>query len=391
VDKPQADALRVKKQLADHGVTTEDWGGQVLAVETAALRNQGLDKVLEAISLQAEIMELTGDVAARPEGVVIESTLDRGRGPVITVLIRRGVLHVGDAFIVGGRAGRVRALFDAVGKAVKEAGPSVPATILGAEVIPDAGDRLIGMPTDKVARSMAALLVAEPPREVSREELFSLDEWYKQMQEGGQKELNLVVKADVTGSLEAVTEQINRLGNDEVRPKMLHGGVGVVNEGDVLLAGASRAVVIAFRVAAETKAKQLAQREGVEIRPYDVIYEAIADVRAALEGLLEPEIITEVVGTVEIRQVFEVAGGRIAGSFVKSGRAVRGAQARVRRGDAVVYEGHVSSLRRFRDDVKEVQQGYECGIQLRDFNDPEPGDVIEILEERRVARRLESR
>jgi len=388
VDKAGTDPLRVKKQLNDHGVMTEDWGGDVLAVEVAAPKNQGLDKLLEAISLQAEMMELKGDVNARTQGVVVESTLERGRGPVMTVIIQKGKLHVGDAFVVGNRAGRVRAMFDVAGKGIKEAGPSVPVEILGAEAVPLAGDNLLGMPSDKVARNLAALLVVEAKPEEAREAVFSLDEWYKQMQEGGKRELSLVVKADVAGSLEALTDQLSRLGDDEVSTKLLHGGVGVVNEGDVLLAGASQGIVIAFRVGAEPKAKQLAQRQGVEIRPYDVIYETIADVKAGLEGLLEPIIITEVVGHVEVRQVFEIGGGRVAGSIVKSGRAVRGARVRVRRDDDVVYEGNIASLRRFRDDVKEVQQGYECGVQLADFKEVEAGDIIEVLEERRMARRL---
>lgn len=388
VDKAGTDPLRVKKQLNERGVVTEDWGGDVLAVEVAAPKNQGLDKLLEAISLQAEMMELKGDINARPQGVVVESTLERGRGPVVTVIIQKGELHVGDAFVVGNRAGRVRAMFDPAGKGVKEAGPSFPVEILGAEAVPAAGDRLLGMPNDKIARSLAALMAVETKPVEAQETVFSLDEWYKQMQEGGKRELGLVVKADVAGSLEALHDQLARLGDDEVSTKILHGGVGIVNEGDVLLAGASQGIVIAFRVGVEPKAKQLAQRQGVEIRPYDVIYETIADVKAGLEGLLEPIIITEVVGMVEVRQVFEIGGGRVAGSIVKSGRVVRGARVRVRREEDVVYEGSIASLRRFRDDVKEVQQGYECGVQLSDFKDVEAGDLIEILEERRMARRL---
>ncbi len=389
MDKAEADPLRVKKGLAEHGVTTEDWGGDVLAVEVAAPNGRGLDKLLEAISLQAEIMELKGDLSARTQGVVLESTVDRGRGPVMTVLVRRGALRVGDSFIVGARAGRVRALFDTAGKSVKEAGPSVPVSVLGAESVPAAGDVFVGIPNDKTARTLAAMLVVESPKEAEPEAAFTLDEWYKQMQEGGKNELNLVVKADVAGSREALVERLGRLGDEEVSAKVIHSAVGAVNEGDVLLAGASQAVVIAFRVGVEPKAKQLAQREGVEIRPYDVVYEVMEDIRAALEGMLEPAIVTDVIGSAEVRQIFETSGGgRVAGSMVRTGRVTRGAKARVLRGDEVVYEGSVSSLRRFRDDVKEVQQGYECGIQVTGFNDFEPGDRIEALEERKVARRL---
>jgi translation initiation factor IF-2 len=392
MDKAEADALRVKRGLAEHGVTTEDWGGEVLSAEVSALRGEGLDKLLEGLSLQSEIMELKADRRARARGVVIESTLDRGRGAVITVLVEQGVLKVGDAFVAGRRAGRVRAMFDVAGEQVKEAGPSTPVSVLGAEGVPDAGDVLVAMPDDKTARSLAALLAAEAGAEEVAEPAFSLDEWYRQLEEGGKTELDLVVKADVAGSAEALVEHLSRLGNEEVAPKILHAGVGAVNESDVLLAGASQAVLIAYRVGAEATARKLAQREGVEIRRYDVIYEAIEDVRAALEGLLEPEIVTEVVGTAEVRQVFDVSSStRVAGSMVTSGRVFRGARARVRREGEVVHESVISSLRRFRDDVKEVQQGLECGIVVSGFPEIAEGDVIEAMEERKVARRLESK
>ena len=392
MDKAEADPLRVKRGLAEHGVTTEDWGGEILSAEVSALKGEGLDKLLEAVSLQAEIMELKGDPHTRAVGVVIESTLDRGRGAVITVLVQRGTLKVGDAFVAGQKAGRVRAMFDADGRKVKEAGPSTPVAILGVEGVPDAGDVVVAMPDDKVARSLAALLSVGAEEEAAVEPAFSLDEWYRQLQEGGQAELNLVVKADVAGSAEALVEHLSRLGNDEVTPRILHAGVGAINEGDVLLAHTSQATLVAYRVGVEAKARALAQREGVEIRNYDVIYEAIEDVRAALEGLLKPEIVTQTVGTVEVRQIFGVSSSaRVAGSMVTSGRVFRGAGARILRDGAVIHEGTISSLRRFRDDVKEVQQGLECGIMVSGFSEIEEGDVIEVLEERKIARRLESR
>jgi translation initiation factor IF-2 len=390
MDKAEADPLRVKRGLAEHGVTTEDWGGEVLSAEVSALKGEGLDKLLEAVSLQSEIMELKGDLAVRAVGVVVESTLDRGRGAVATVLVQRGVLKVGDPFVVGKWAGRVRAMFDVAGKKVKEAGPSTPVSVLGAEGIPAAGDVLIAMPDDKGARGLAELLSLEPKAEEELEPAFSLDDWYKQLEEGEKAELNLVLKADVAGSVEALVEHLSRLGSEEVSPKILHAGVGAVNESDVLLASASRAVLLAYRVGVEAKGRKLAQREGVEIRNYDVVYEAIEDVRAALEGLLEPEIVAEVVGTAEVRQVFDVTSStRVAGSLVKSGRVFRGARVRVLRDGQLVHEGAVSSLRRFRDDVREVQQGLECGIVISGFAEVEVGDVIEVLEERKVARRLE--
>jgi translation initiation factor IF-2 len=392
MDKAEAEPLRVKRGLAEHGVTTEDWGGDVLSAEVSAVRGEGLDKLLEAVSLQAEIMELKGDPGARATGVVIESTLDRGRGAVITVLVQRGTLKIGDSFVAGQKAGRVRAMFDADGKSVREAGPSTPVAILGAEGVPAAGDVFVAMPDDKVARSLAALLAVGAEEEAPAEPAFSLDDWYRQLQEGGRTELNLVVKADVAGSAEALVEQLGRLGNEEVAPRLLHTGVGAVNESDVLLAHTSQASVVAYRVGVEAKARALAQREGVEIRNYDVIYEAIEDIRAALEGLLEPEIVTQTVGTAEVRQVFAVSGSaRVAGSMVTSGRVVRGAQARVLRDGVVVHEGTISSLRRFREDVREVQQGLECGIMVSGFAEIEEGDVIEVLEQRKIARRLESR
>jgi translation initiation factor IF-2 len=392
MDRAEADALRVKRGLAEHGVTTEDWGGDVLSAEIAALQGEGLEKLMEAVALQSEIMELKGDLNARARGVVIESTLDRGRGVVVTVLVQQGVLKVGDAFVAGRRAGRVRALFDPAGKKVKEAGPATPVSILGAEGLPDAGDVLVAMPDDKTARSLAALLTVEGEPEVAPEPAFSLDDWYRQLEEGGKSELDLVIKADVAGSAEALVEHLSGLGNEEVSTKILHSGVGAVNEGDVLLAGASQAVLIAYRVGVEAKARKLAQREGVEVRRYDVIYETIEDVRAALEGLLEPEIIIEVVGTAEVRQVFDVSSSiRIAGSMVTGGRVFRGAHARVLRGGEVVHEGTISSLRRFRDDVKDVQQGLECGIIVGGFPEITEGDVVEVLGERKVARRLESK
>ena len=392
MDKPEADPLRVKRGLAEHGVTTEDWGGEVLSAEISAPQGEGLDKLLEAVSLQAEIMELKGEVGVRATGVVIESTLDRGRGAVITVLVQRGTLKVGDSFVAGQKAGRVRAMFDTSGRKVKEAGPSTPVSILGVEGVPNAGDVLVAVPDDKVARSLAALLSVGVEEEVAAEPAFSLDDWYRQLQEGGQAELNLVVKADVAGSAEALVEQLGRLGNEEVTPRVLHAGVGSVNEGDVLLAQTSQATLVAYRVGVEAKARTLAQREGVEIRNYDVIYETIEDIRAALEGLLEPEIVTQTVGTAEVRQVFDVSSSaRVAGCMVTSGRVFRGAGARVLRDGVLLHEGTISSLRRFRDDVKEVQQGLECGIMVSGFAEIEEGDVIEVQEQRKIARRLDSK
>ncbi len=389
-DVPGADSTKVKSGLANYGVLTEDWGGDVQAVEVAAPKGLGIEELLEAILLQAEMQELTADYKSRPYGVVIESRLDRGKGPVITLLVKEGILKQGDIFLVNEFVGKIRAMNDDKGKQIKTAGPSMPAEILGCEDVPQAGDSFVVIPNKKVAKQIAQEIqdysVVETPEE---EEVFSLDEWFDQIKEGEKNELNLIIKGDVMGSVEALRDSVSVLGNEEVGTKILHVATGNVSEGDILLASTSKAIVVAFRVNVDNKAEKLARHEGVEIRKYDVIYETLADIHAALEGFLEPDIVIEEVGEVEVRQIFSVPGGRkIAGSFVKSGRAVRGAMAKLMRNGEEIYDGSIESLKRFKDDVREVGNGMECGIQLSGFNNLEEGDMIVVLEEKKIARRL---
>jgi translation initiation factor IF-2 len=388
-DLPSAEPQRVKQELAAQGVVVEDMGGDVLAVETAAPKNVGLNELLDAILLQAEVMELEADRAARGSGVVIESQIDKGRGPVITLLVNEGTVKVGDAFIAGSVAGKIRAMSDDKGNKLTEAFPSAAVEIIGCEGVPGGGDLFAVVPDYKLARQISDDITSAEKGVFREEDVFSLDDWFNQLKEGEKNELYLILKADVVGSVEALNDAIESLGNEEVGTKVLHAVPGTISENDVLLASASQAVIIGFHVAADGKAKKLAEREGVEIRLYTVIYEAIADVTAALEGLLEPEIVLETMGEIEVRQIFAAPGGaRIAGCFVKSGRVYRNARVKVIRGEEELHESTVSSLRRFTDDVREVNQGMECGLTVDGFSEFKAGDVIEVIEEKKVARRL---
>ncbi|MCP4230889.1 MAG: translation initiation factor IF-2 [bacterium] len=384
------DSTKVKSGLANYGVLTEDWGGDVQAVEVAAPKGVGIEELLEAILLQAEMLELTADYKSRPYGVVVESRLDRGRGPVITVLVEEGVIERGDVFLVNKFVGKIRAMSDDKGNQIKSVGPSMPAEILGCEDVPESGDSFVIIPNQKTAKQIVQEIQGFARTEgTEEEEVFSLDEWFDQIKEGEKNELGLVIKGDVAGSVEALRDSVTGMGNEEVGTKVLHTATGNVSESDVLLASSSKAIVIAFRVNVDNKAKGLARREGVEIRKYDVIYETLADINAALEGLLEPEIIVEDIGEVEVRQIFAIPGGRrIAGSFVKTGKVVRGAIAKLIRDGEDIYDGSISSLKRFKDDVNEVGNGMECGIMLSGFTDIKEGDVIIVKEERKIARRL---
>jgi len=389
-DVPGADSTKVKSGLANYGVLTEDWGGDVQAVEVAAPKGIGIEELLEAILLQAEMQELTADYKSRPYGVVVESRLDRGRGPVITLLVEEGIIKQGDIFLVNEFVGKIRAMNDDKGKQIKTAGPSMPAEILGCENVPQAGDSFVIIPNQKIAKQIAQEIQGGSRVEVpEEEEVFSLDDWFDQIKEGEKNELNLIIKGDVTGSVEALRDSASELGNNEIGTKVLHTATGNISESDVLLASTSKAIIIAFRVNVDPKAATLAQREGVEIRKYEVIYETLADIHAALEGLLEPDIVIEEIGEVEVRQIFSVPGGRkIAGSYVKNGKALRGAMAKLIRDRDEIYDGTIASLKRFKDDVHEVGNGMECGIQLSGFNDLKEGDIIIVLEEKKIARRL---
>ena len=381
IDKPGANPDRVKQSLSDQGLVPEAWGGQTIYVEVSAKEKQGLETLLEMLLLQAEVMELRTDVTQPTKGVVLEAKLDRGRGPVATVLVQSGSLKVGATYVVGATSGRVRVLVSDDGKKVREAGPATPVEVVGLLGLPAAGDQLVVVKDERVAREIAesrqqklrkAELGAGPSR-------LTLDALFAQGQELEKKELALLVKADAQGSVGALCESMEKISSDTVKVQLIHRGVGGITESDVLLASASKALVVGFHVRPDPKAASLAEREGVEVRLHTIIYNAIADVKAAAEGLLEPTITERVLGRAEVRQVFTIPKvGAIAGCYVTDGRIARASEGiRLLRDSVVVHEGKLGSLRRYKDDVREVQQGYECGIAIENFNDVKTGDVIE--------------
>jgi len=391
IDKPDANPDRVKNSLAERGLVPEAWGGDTIYVEVSAKKKTGLDTLLEMILLQAEVLELRANPARLAKGTVIEAKLDRGRGPVATVLVQTGTLRAGDPFVVGTFSGRVRALFDDAGRSVKEARPSIPAEVVGLLGVPMAGDEFVVTKDERIAREIAESRLekqrtagAAPVRKVTLDDLFA------QVTEGTVKDLGIIIRADVQGSAEAIADAVERLGTEAVKPHVLLKGVGGITENDVQLAAASNAIIIGFNVRPEAKAAALAEREGVDIRTYSIIYEVLNDIKAAMEGLLEPTLKERVLGRAEVRQVFMVTKvGAVAGCYVTDGTIVRaGASVRVVRDGVVVYEGRLASLRRFKDDVKEVQAGYECGITVENFNDVKPGDRFEVFTVDKVAAKL---
>jgi translation initiation factor IF-2 len=388
IDKPEADADRVKRELANHNLVPEEWGGQTIFVPTSAKRGTGIDQLLEMTALQSEVLELKANSTRAARGVIIEGRLDRGRGPVATVLIQNGTLREGDAVVVGAHSGRIRALIDPSGKKVKTAGPSDPVEVLGLSGVPAAGDVLVSVSDERKARQIAGMRVDRDRSKVKSATRITLEGLQKQIQSGEVKELRLILKADVQGSVEAVAEALERLSTDEVKLKVIHSSVGAINESDVMLASASNAIVLGFNVKAEPKAAGQAQASGVDVRNYNVIYEAVNDVKAALEGLLAPEIRETVLGRAVVKQMFVISKlGPVCGSQVQEGKIVRGAKVRVRRGSTVVGEGTITSLRRFKDDVREVLTGLECGIGV-DIRDTQPGDILEAYSTEEVARTL---
>ena len=333
------------------------------------------------VLLTAEVMELKANPNRAARGLVIEAELDKGKGSVATVLVQKGTLHVGDAIAAGSAHGRVRAMMDDKGRRVKEAGPSQPVEILGLNDVPNAGEVFVGCDSEKDARSFAETFIAQNKVKLLDEtkSRMSLDDLFSQIQEGNLKELNIIVKADVQGSVEAIKQSLLKLSNDEVVIKIIHGGVGAINESDVSLASASNAIIIGFNVRPDATAKEIADREGVDLRLYRVIYNAIEDVEAAMKGMLDPEFEEKVIGNVEVRQTFRISNvGTIAGGYVISGKVERNANVRVIRENVVIHDGHLSTLKRFKDDVKEVTKGFECGIQIENYNDIKEGDVIEV-------------
>ena len=392
IDKPGANPERVKHALSEHNLIPESWGGQTIFVEVSAKQKVGLDVLLEMILLQAEVLELKANPNRFAKGVVIEAKLERGRGPVATVLVQSGTLRGGEAFVVGTFSGRVRALISDTGAKVNEAGPSVPVEVIGLPGVPSAGDAFVVVADERVAREVAedrlqkqrsAELAAGAGR-------VTLDDLYARIKEGDVKELSLVIKADVQGSAEALSDAVQKLSAAAVKVRVIHSGVGGITETDVLLASASRAIIIGFNIRPEPKAATLADRDGIDIRLYTIIYDAIADIRAAMEGLLEPTLKERVLGRAEVRQTFTIPkAGVIAGSYVLDGAISRASSGvRVIRDHVVVFEGKLGSLRRFKDDVREVQQGYECGIGVEGFSDLKPGDILEAYTIEKVAAKL---
>ncbi|MBA5873605.1 MAG: translation initiation factor IF-2 [Nitrospira sp. CR1.2] len=393
VDKPGANVDRVKNALTEHGLVAESWGGDTIMVEVSAKQRTGLDHLLEMILLQAEVLELKADPERMAKGLVIEAKLDRGRGPIATVLVQSGTLHVGDAFVVGNFSGRVRALITDTGKKTVEAGPSVPVEVIGLPGVPSAGDVFTIVKDERVAREIAQeRAMKQRAADLAGPAKVSLDDLFAKIQEGNVKELPIVIKADVQGSAEALAAAVEKMPAGAVKLRVMHTGVGGITETDILLAAASKAIVIGFNIRPEPKAAALAEREGVDVRLYSIIYDALNDIRAAMEGLLEPTLKERVLGRAEVRQMFTIPkAGLVAGCYVVDGAISRAsAGVRVIRDSVVVYEGKLGSLRRFKDDVREVQQGYECGITVENFNDLKAGDIIEAFAIDKVAAKLET-
>ncbi len=383
IDLPNANVEKVKQDLLQQNIVLEEYGGNVMSASISAKRGDGIDHLLEMVLLQAEMMELKADPESEVRGVVLEARKDEGRGIVCTVLVQQGTLSVGDVFLTGNFSGRVRAMLNERAKKVEEAPPATPVVVLGCNGIPQAGDAFIEVEDERTAREIASKrqqLKREKERRIATR--ITLEDLYRQIQEGKVKELNLIIRADTDGSLEALVDSLLSLDTEEVRINVLHRAVGMINESDVLLASASNAVVIGFHVGVAPQAAQLAKTEKVDLRFYDVIYQGIDDIKAAMSGLLEPVIIERELGEAEVRQVFRVSKiGNIAGCYVQSGIVLRNAHVRVKRDGEIVHEGTVSSLKRFKDDVREVQAGFECGIGIEDFNDLQEGDTLEIYEQ----------
>ena len=389
IDKPGADPERVKRELSNLGLVPEAWGGQTIYVETSAKKGTGIENLLEMTGLQAEILELKANPNRAGKGVIIEGRLDKGRGSVATVLIQQGTLKEGDAVVVGQHSGRVRAMFSHLGKKVKAAGPSDPVEILGLSGVPQAGDTLVAVEDERKARQIATLRQDRERQRAKRVTRITLQDLHQQIETGEVKELRLILKADVGGSVEALTESLEGLSTDQVKLKVIHGSVGTITESDVMLASASNAIVLGFNVKPEPKAATQAQADGVDVRTYNIIYEAINDVRAALSGLLAPEIREVALGKAQVRQLFPISKlGTILGSYVTEGKIQRGAKVRVKRDSTLVGEGTLSSLKRFKDDVREVLQGLECGIGVDSVSGVQVGDVIEAYTTEEVARTL---
>lgn len=387
MDKPDANADRVKQELTEYGLISEDWGGDTITVPVSAKTKQGLDELLEMVLLTAEMLELKANPARKARGTVVEAKLDKGRGAVATLLVQNGTLHVGDAILVGTTYGKIRAMFDDKGKKTKAAGPSIPVEILGLSEVPSAGDRFTVVKDEKTARQMAEARKLKIKEQQSFAHRVSLEDLYSQIQEGKVKELSLIVKADVQGSVEAMKQSFEKLSTDNVKVRVLHGAAGAITETDVTLASASNAIIIGFNVRPDSNASALAEREKVDIKTYRVIYDAIEDIKSAMIGMLEPDYKEVILGTAEIRQTYKISNvGTVAGCYIQSGKIVRNSDIRLIRNGIVILEGKLASLKRFKDDVKEVAAGYECGLSIEKFNDIKEGDIIEAYTMEEVKR-----
>ena len=380
IDKPSANVEKVKQELIEYELVAEDWGGSTVFVPVSAHTGQGIEELLEMILLTAEVKELKANPNRRARGLIIEAELDKGKGPVATVLVQKGTLHVGDPVACGSCYGKVRAMMDDKGRRVKEAGPSTPVEILGLNDVPNAGEVFVATENEKEARSFAETFISEGKNKLIEDTKakLSLDDLFSQIKAGNVKELPLIIKADVQGSVEAVKQSLTKLSNEEVMVKVIHGGVGAINESDVNLAAASNAIIIGFNVRPDATAKSISEREKVDVRLYRVIYQAIEDVEAAMKGMLDPIFEEQVIGHAVVRQTFKASGvGTIAGSYVLDGKFQRGCKARITRDGEQIFDGNLASLKRFKDDVKEVASGYECGLVFEKFNDLQEDDMIE--------------
>ena len=380
IDKPGANPDHVKQELSEQGLIPEDWGGNTVCVPVSARTHEGIDELLEMILLTADVMELKANPDRRARGLVIEAKLDKGKGPVASILVQKGTLHVGDFIAAGACSGKVRAMTDDRGRRVKTAGPSVPVEILGLNDVPNAGEVLVATESDKEAKNFAATFISENKNKLLEEtkSRMSLDDLFSQIQDGNLKELNLIVKADVQGSVEAVKQSLTKLSNEEVVVKVIHAGAGIINESDITLASASNAIIIGFNVKIDPTAKATAEHEKVDVRLYDIIYQAIEDIERAMKGMLDPIYEEKVIGHAEIRQIFKASGvGNIAGSYVMDGYFQRGCKVRITREGNQIFEGELSSLKRFKDDVKEVKAGFECGLTFDGFSDIQELDMVE--------------
>ena len=389
IDRPGANVDRVKQELTEHGLVSEDWGGDTICVPVSAKTGENLDSLLEMILLTAEMQELTADPNRKSKGTVIEAKLDKGRGAVASLLIQNGTLHVGDSILVGSTYGRIRAMFDDMGKKIKSAGPSIPVEVLGLSEVPAAGDRFVVVKDEKTARNMAEIRKDKIKTESHQtSHRVSLEDLYSQIQEGKVKELSIIVKADVQGSVEAIRQSLEKLSTDDVKVRVIHGAVGAITETDITLAAASNALMIGFNVRPDSNAIAAAERDGVDIKTYRIIYDAIEDVKSAMIGMLDPEYKEVINGKAEVRMTYKISNvGTIAGCYVTDGKIVRNSEIRVIRDGIVIFESVLASLKRFKDDAKEVNKGYECGLSVERFNDLKEGDIIESFTMEAVKRK----